>query len=495
MAVRSGRQYLEAIRSPREVWLHGRRVDDVTVHPAFVGCVKTVANLYDLQQEPRWSDTLTYECPEAGGRAAITYRIPVNQEHLAARRHAIELWAKTTFGMFGRSPDFFNSAIAAFAAASEYFTEIDPRFGANVRSFYQYARSRDLFLTRATIAPQVDRSRSSAAQEDPYSNLRVVRETDSGLIVRGAKMISTNAPIADELLVFPLPGLKSGDEPYALSFCIPISTPGLRLICREPFLQDSQSRFDHPVSSRLEEIDATCIFDDVLVPWERLFFYGDISKANVLYGETMARNHAGHQAMIRSLVKSELLVGIAIELAEASGTSAFLHVQQMLGEVIGDLEIIRALVQRTESEAVMSRWGNLCPAIEPIQAFRCSFPRMNARVVEVIQLLGGGSLLSTPTEQDLGSPISGDIARYFRGTGVSASDRLALLKLAWDVTGTAFGQRQLLYERYHAGDPVRIAASQYSCFDKTSLSGLVKLAIGSLERVTEQDFELVTMSL
>jgi 4-hydroxyphenylacetate 3-monooxygenase oxygenase component len=483
MAIRRGSQYVQAIRSPREVWLGGRRVD-VTTHPAFAGGVQAVAHLYDLQHEPRWAETLTYECAEAGGRIGMTFRIPVTHDDLVARRRAIELWASTTFGMFGRSPDFFNSAIAAFAAASDYFAKVDPRFGSNILNFYHHARTHDLYLTRATIPPQVDRSRSSAEQEDSYSNLRVVRETDAGLIVRGAKMISTNAPIADELLVFPLPGLKPGDEPYALSFCIPMSSPGLRFICREPFDNGQRSHFDHPLSSRFEEIDATCVFDDVVVPWERLFFYGDVKTANVLYGETMARNHAGHQAMVRSLIKAELLVGIAIALAETSKTSAFLHVQQMLGELIGDLEVIRALIQRSETEARLSLWGNLCPAIEPIQAFRCCFPRMNSRMVEAIQSLGGGSLLSTPSEQDLDAPISADIARYFRGAGVPASDRIALLKLAWDVTGDAFGQRQLLYERYHAGDPVRLAASQYASYDKSSLLALVRQAVEAPERIT-----------
>jgi 4-hydroxyphenylacetate 3-monooxygenase oxygenase component len=483
MAIRRGSQYIQDIKSSRrEVWLRGSKIEDVTVHPAFASGLQAVAHLYDLQHEPELAETLTFKSSDAGEPFGITFRIPATHDQLTARSRAIRTWAATTFGMFGRSPDFFNSAIAAFAAASEYFTRIDPRFGENIRNFYEYARSRDLFLTRATIPPQVDRSRSSAEQEDSYSNLRVVRETDAGLIVRGAKMISTNAPIADELLVFPLPGMKPGDEPYALSFCIPISTSGLRFICREPFDEGQRSHFDHPLSSRFEEIDVTCVFNDVLVPWERLFFFGDVQKANVLYGETMARNHAGHQAMVRSLVKAELLVGLAIALAETSKTCAFLHVQQMLGELIGDLEIIRALIQRSETEARLSPWGSMCPAIEPIQAFRCCFPRMNARMVEVIQLLGGGSLLSTPCEQDFDSPISSDIDRYFRGARVAAPERIALLKLAWDVTGDAFGQRQLLYERYHAGDPVRLAASQYSSYDTSSLLAAVRRATGSLAR-------------
>lgn len=478
MGIRTSAEYFSALNSKRDVWLAGERVTDVVTHPVFAPSIRAVGHLYDLQVEPNHSDVLTYSPSDSDELSAIPYRIPRSHEDLVARRKAIDVWARTTFGMFGRSPDFFNAAITAFAAASDFFSRIDPRFGKNVQDFYLYARTNNLFLTRATIPPQVDRSASSASQPDLYTNARVLRETPRGLVIRGAKMISTNAPIADELLVFPLPGLQPGDEPYALSFCIPISTPGLRFICREPFDGGRRSHFDHPLSSRFEEIDATCVFDDVLVPWERVFFYGDVATANILYGETMARNHAGHQAMARSVVKAELLVGIAIALAEASKTSAFLHVQQMLGELLSDLEVVYSLVQRSESEAQMSEWGNLCPAIEPIQAFRVCFPKINARAIEAIQTLGGGGFFSTPSEADLNSPVAGDIARYLRGAGVTAERRISLLKLAWDVTGDAFGQRQMLYERYHAGDPVRIAASQYQTYDgRTKLLHLVDRAL------------------
>ena len=477
MAVRTGAEYIRGLSSPREIWMGGERVHDVVTHPAFARSVEAVANQFDLQHKAELAGTLTYR-PGAGPElAAATFQICRSPEDLAARRRAFEACARSTFGVFGRSPDFFNSALSAFAGAKDFFANVQTEFGVNISRFYEYARKQNLFLTRATIAPQTDRSRASFEQKDVYSNLRAVRETDAGLIVRGAKMISTNAPIADELLVFPLPGLKPGDEPYALSFCVPISSPGLRFICREPFDDGLRTVFDHPLSSRFEEIDCTCVFDDVLVPWDRLFFRGTVDVANVLYGETMARNFAGHQAMARSAVKMELLVGIAIALAESAKTNAFLHVQQALGDLLGDLEVVRALLQRAEVEASMSRWQTGSPPLEPIQAFRCVFPKINARAIETIQTLGGGSLFSDPSEADLGSPVDAEISRYFRTAGTDAIDRIKLLKLAWDISGDAFGQRQLMYEKYHAGDPVRIAAAQYFTYDKQGLISFVEEAL------------------
>jgi aromatic ring hydroxylase len=131
-----------------------------------------------------------------------------------------------------------------------------------------------------------------------------------------------------------------------------------------------------------------------------------------------------------------------------------------------------------EERARPSRWGSVAPALEPIHALRYHFPRMYARMAEVIQVLGGGSLLSTPTEADLAGVPGEDIRRYFQGAGgVPALERIRLLKLAWDAAGDGFAQRQIQYERYHAGDPVRLAAAQYLGYDASALHETVRRAI------------------
>jgi 4-hydroxyphenylacetate 3-monooxygenase oxygenase component len=474
MSIRTGAQYTAGLMTPRDVWIEGQQVTDVTAHQAFAQPIASIAGLYDMQHQLELSNVLTYSSPDTADNVSTFFLTPVTSDHLLKRRLAIKTCADATFGLMGRSPDFLNTAVMAFAAARNFFGKVNPDFADNILNYYKYCQENDVFLSCALVNPQVDRSKASGEQKDPFAHLRVVSESQDGLLVRGAKMISTLAPIADELIVFPLPGLRPGDEPYALAFSIPINTPGLRLICREPFHQSSQSLFDHPLGSRFEEMDAACIFDDVLIPWERVFFYGNVELANVLYDRTNARHYTGHQGIVRGLAKAELLVGIAIALAEMAKTNTFLHVQEMLGELLGYLELIKGAILLSEREAKETPWGTLCPAIEPILSLRYHFPRMQARMIEVIQTLGAGSLLSSPMEQDFKTSICGDIERYYRGTEVSAYDRIQLLKLAWDITGDAFGQRQLLYERYHAGDPVRIAAGQYQNYDKSSLLKIVE---------------------
>ena len=193
----------------------------------------------------------------------------------------MQVWAEATFGLMGRSPDYLNTVLVAFVDAPEFFAQGGAKFADNVQGYYRYCRDNDLFLTHAIVNPQIDRSKSSSEQADPFIHLGVVDQTREGLVVRGAKMLATHGPTADELLVYPLPGsLRSGEEQHALAFGIPTDTPGLRFICREPFDAGMQSEWDHPLGTRFEEPDAMAVFNDVLVPWERVFLHADVARGN-----------------------------------------------------------------------------------------------------------------------------------------------------------------------------------------------------------------------
>ncbi|WP_405561323.1 4-hydroxyphenylacetate 3-monooxygenase [Streptomyces canus] len=475
MTIRTGAEYLAGLRDGREVWLAGRRVDDVLAEPVLAAAAHTVARLYDQHHDPLLREVLTYQ--DGAERHPLSLAAPRDARDLRRRGAAFRATAETTFGLLGRSPDFVNTAVTAFASAAPFFDKADPRFGRNVTAYHAACLAGDPFLSHTAINPPLSRARSSHEQDDPDVHLRIVRETSEGVVVRGAKLIGTLVPVADEIVVFPLPGYRPGDEAYTVAFAIPVATPGLRIVCREPLVADPSRLVSTPLAP-YEEIDATCVFDDVLVPWDRVFFHGDVDAANRLYDATTARHHTGQHGIIRGAVKAELLAGIAISLAEMSGTNSFLHVKEMLGEVLGALELARAGILAAEADAEVSEWGTLTPAIAPVLALRYHFPRMTSRMIEVIQLLGGGSLLSTPSEEDMRSELWPGIERYFRGAnGVDAQQRVRMLKLAWDATGSAFGQRQMQYERYHSGDPVRLAAAQYAGYDTDPLLRTVQRAL------------------
>jgi anthranilate 3-monooxygenase (FAD)/4-hydroxyphenylacetate 3-monooxygenase len=377
----------------------------------------------------------------------------------------------------GRSPDFLNVTLLALWEAKDVFARGGNRFGENVARYYEYVRDNDLFLSHALIPPQNDRSKTSSQLANLH--MRVTRETEEGIYISGARNVATLGPISDELLMYCLPGLKAGDEDHALVFAVPTDTKGLRQICREPYTQKGdRSNFDHPLSTRFEENDSLLIFDDVFVPWERVFCYRDVALCNAIYPDTALRNHTAHQTNTRALVKMQFAVGLAISIARSIKVDQFLHVQQMLGECINSVEIIKSGLVRSEVEFEETAAGTVRTSLRPLQTLRTFLPTAYPRVVEVIQTIAAGGFMMMPAGSGFTSlEIADDMNLYYQGAGISSMDRVRLFKLAWDLAGEAFGTRALQYERYYAGDPVRTMAGNYLSVDDADMLALVDAAL------------------
>jgi 4-hydroxyphenylacetate 3-monooxygenase len=333
MGARTGAEYLQGLRDhPREVWIHGERVlGDITQHPAFHNITRSIAALYDMQHDPTLRDDMTYVSPTSGERVGLSFIQPKSLEDISRRTAMMKHWADYSGGMIGRSPDYLNAGLAAFAAASRFFAEADPRFGTNIQNYYEYVRENDLCLTHTLITPQVNRAVGPGQQSDPYIVARVAKETEAGIVIRGARMLATLGPISDEIEVFPSTVLRGSDEdiPYAFAFSIPVDTPGLKFLCRESF-DYGRSNFDHPLGARFEEMDAVVVFDDVLVPWERVFINGDMRLCNGVFSETNAVVHMAQQVIVKNLAKAEFIFGVAATIGDRIGIDGFQHVQEKL---------------------------------------------------------------------------------------------------------------------------------------------------------------------
>jgi anthranilate 3-monooxygenase (FAD)/4-hydroxyphenylacetate 3-monooxygenase len=478
MAARSGAEFVAHLKAnPREVWVNGERVQDVTTHPAFSASVQQIANLYDAQVSPELVDQLTYVVEETGARAGVAFMPANTTEDLQRRRFAYEHYAKMTFGLMGRSPDFLNCTLLAFWESRSVFGRGGQRFADNVAKYYKYVRDNDLFLSHALIPPQNDRSKAS--HEQAAIHLRVVKETEEGIYMSGARLLATLGPVSDEMLMYNHPGLRPGDEDHAIVFAVPTNAPGLRQISREPYtMAGSKQSFDHPLSTRFEENDALLIFDNVFVPWDRVFIYRDVALCNAMYPDSALRNHTSHQTNIRALVKMQFAVGVAMQVARSIKADGFLHVQQMLGELLGYVEIIKSGLSRSETEYETTEVGTLRTSLAPLQALRTFMPTAYPRVVEIIQTIAAGGFMMMPTGADFNVPeLEKDMELYYQGAGISSLDRVRLFKLAWDLAGEGFGQRLLQYERYYAGDPVRLLASNYLSYGDKRPEELVSAAL------------------
>lgn len=451
--------------NPPDIWYAGQRVDAPTEHPAFKNGLKTLAGLYDLQ----WAhpETMLFDSPSSGNKVGRSFMIPKTQEELCSISASMRQWTTASLGMMGRLPDYINRAISAYAGGAAFLGESDQRFAANATAYHEFIRERDLCLTHTLSSPQANRSVHAAQQADPFLAAKVKDETDAGIVIRGCRMLAT-LPLSDEIMVFPSTFLRNTPEDmsYSYAFCIPTTTPGLRFLCRES-LDYGRSHYDHPLGSRFEEMDAVVVFDDVFVPWERVFLYRDVPRCNAAYMRTGAVVHMAHQVVVKNIAKTEYLLGLTSLLADTIAIEGFQHIQEKLAEIWVNLETMKAFLRAAEADAAVDEWGVMRPAWNPLDAARNLFPRLYPRMIEIVQQMGASGLVAMPVEADLAGPRSEDIARYFQAARAEAHDRIPLFRLAWDTALSAFASRQVLYERFFFGDPVRMAGALVQSHDRT----------------------------
>jgi len=468
MPARTGQQYIDGLKAQqREVWLGGEWVRDVTTHPGLAGGVRAIARLYDMQHDAQLRDAMTYPSPTTGDAVGRSFDTPKTREALEARTRMMLNWARATCGMMGRSPDFMNVTFAAWGAAADWFGEKRPEFGDNMRRYVEHLRENDVTLTHALINLQRSRNLSGMFNLEEGTALEVKRETDAGVVVRGARILATLGPLSDEIAVYSPRLARHSDDhsPFAVSFSIPCGTPGLKFLCRDSF-DLGRSHFDHPLGSRFEEMDCIVFFDDVLVPWERVFLLYDVQRLNATPHVTHSTAHSAHQGAAKNLAKCEFVLGIALLMTQALGNAQLPHTEERIGELMLYTELTRSCMRAGEADAAIDQWGVMCPAILPAECTRNLFMTAYPRMIEILQLLGSSSFLLTPSEADFNGPLGPAIEQYLATDTIDAKDRVKLFRLAWDVAGNAFGSRQVLYERFFASDPLTRARALAAVYPK-----------------------------
>lgn len=460
MTIRNGQQFIAGLRDGREVWYHGQRVDDVSTFPEFRAAVQSIARLYDMQHDPTHREVLTVDIPELGGRVGRAFEIPRTPDQLRLKREAYITWAESNCGMIGRSPDFLNVMLAALAAKKSFFAEAGPERAEAVVNYWRHVAKNDLFLTHALLDPQLDKGKLRHQQSDPGICLRVTAQNADGIVLNGMKRIATAAPYADEILVWPFPPtFQPGEEAYAVVFALPMNTAGLKTICRASYAHQGTAR-DFPLSSRFDEMDATCVFDNVRVPWDRVFVNQDIGLLNRLYRESRMRELTAHQTNARLEVKLGFVYALAARMAEAQGLADKPEIMEMLGEAAVRVETIRNTTRSAELQAQLDpENGVLYPDLPALQVGRALGPIFYPDLVNLVRRMGGGGLVQMPVSMDeFDSPIGADLERAMRGAAISGRDKTQLFKLAWDVCGSEFGARHELYEKNYAGERSMLVA-------------------------------------
>src|SRR5215510_4513644 len=327
---KSGGDHLASLRDGRSIYIDGARVEDPTSCRAFCNVASSVQKLYDFANNPSNRDLMTY-ATETGSRANRIWQLPVSYADLVERRKAIEAWTALHAGFLGRAPDHVASCISGMRMGLPVFEGYDLARAKALEGYYRYARDNDLYLTYVIINPQADRSKGASEQADPFLTAGVVDRDADGITVRGAKMLATGGVVANEVFVTSIQPLQRGEERYAVSFAVPMNAKGLKMLSRRSYEAASSSIFDYPLASRYDENDSVLFFDDVKVPWDRVFIDGSIEMCQKQFHATPAHVYQNYQAMIRLKVKLQFLVGIAHRTAATNGITQLPRSARSLG--------------------------------------------------------------------------------------------------------------------------------------------------------------------
>jgi 4-hydroxyphenylacetate 3-monooxygenase len=446
--LRSGAEYISALDDDRAVFIDGARAEEIADHPAFAGVARSVATLFDVACE---DPEMHWTHPEYGVQANRVYMQPRSVEDLRSRRAAITRWAELSAGFLGRGPDHVGSFFAGFAAAPDVFGE----YGANVQRVYRRILEEDLYVTYAIIPPQNLATRPGAPAGSKVTQVGVAEEREDGIVVRGAQMLATGAPLSDLLFVSCIKPLRPGEEDVALSFVVPPAAPGLKLYCRRPYAVGQPSAFDYPLSTRFDEPDAMVVMDDVLIPWEDVFVYRSIDGVRDQFHATPAHVLGNTQAQIRLMTKLKFLLGLAVSVCRANGLTALPAVQDKLGELASLTSLVESAVLASEANAAPDEFGLCKPAPRFLYGIMGLQSELYPRVLHVLRELSGAGIIGTPssvrdlTEDDVRTGMED----YLADSPDDLEGRVKLFKLVWDAVGSEFAGRHHQYEMFYAGAP------------------------------------------
>jgi 4-hydroxybutyryl-CoA dehydratase / vinylacetyl-CoA-Delta-isomerase len=417
--MRSPEQYLEGLRDGREVYYRGERVDDVVAHPELGLAARHGA--------------LDFHGPSAD--PSPYYVLPRSAADLRARSALIEESTRR-----GRTLVVLIKEIGTDALFALHRVTHGTDAYARVESCFERCRDGDLALAVAQTDVKGDRSKTPAAQDDPDLYLRIVDRLDDGIVVRGAKVHTSYAANVDELIVIPTRSLAPGEEDWAVAFALPVATPGLKLFCSD-FLHGTDDSFAHPVSSGRKMIETLTVFDDVFVPWERVFVAGDVEQAGRL-----ALGFVEYHRMTAVSYKLPLLdalVGLGFALAEANGIARASHVREKLTWLIAYAESVRTLVHAACDRAVVDPASGLAtPDPLTTNIAKWTFARDYYAAVERVIDLAGGLLVTGLGGADWAAEqVRPYMEKYF-AAAAPADERLALINLASDLLARGYAGYQ-----------------------------------------------------
>lgn len=480
--IRTGDEYRESIRDGREVWVDGERVKDVADHPMFKPIVDVRARIYDLAHDEATQDAMTYVDPDSGERNAIANKLPRTQQDWLDKRAAVDLVLDDTRGVVTRVGDETIGEMWSLFDGQDVLNEVDPRFSENIRRHLERSVREDPFHVSANTDPKGDRSKAPQDQ-DPDMLLHVVKETDNGIVVRGAKY-ETAAAYSNQAFTKPTIANWGNSElsDYAVGFVLDMGAPGLKYISRNGFAGRAPAA-DYPLANRVDEVESLVVFDNVEIPWEDVLFYRH-TRAATFIRSTLHR-YSAFPFVQRTLHLADLMIGSALWNVKQSGLEKQQAVQEKLAQLACYRETINAHLTAAISLAEPSPGGLLMPNQSLLYTGRVMALSQLPTMMHIARELCGGQICITPDAATFADP---DVAPWLEkfysiNDNWVADDRRKLLAFARDLLNSDYAGHRLTFQLFAQSPPFAQLAAVYRNFDFDGPLGLVKAAAGLSDNV------------
>ncbi|MDF1749094.1 MAG: 4-hydroxyphenylacetate 3-hydroxylase family protein [Alphaproteobacteria bacterium] len=461
--IRTGDQYRDSIRDNREVFMNGERVKDVTTHPMFKPLVDIRARIYDMAHEPETADVMTVK--QDGEINAVGNALPYTQEDWWAKRRATDTVLETIGGVVTRVGDETVGEMWSLFDGQDILNEVDPQFSKNIENHITKVLREDPFHVSANTDPKGDRSLAPQDQ-DPDMLLHVVKETDAGIVVRGAKY-ETAAAYANQAFTKPTIANWGNAEmsDYAVGFICDLNSPGLKFICRGGFAGTRGDDRDYPLTNRFDEVDTIVIFDNVLIPWENVLFYRH-TKAATFIRATLHR-YSAFAFIQRTLKQADQMIGTALFNARQTGLEKQQAVQEKLSKLAIWREGINAHLTAAIALGERSAAGLLMPNQSLLMTGRCHALDNLPAMMHIARELCGGQICVTPNVATFESPETKPwMDKYYtiNDTWV-AEDRRKLLAYARDLLNSDYAGHRLTFQLFAQSAPFAQLGAVYRNFD------------------------------
>lgn len=439
MPLRTPQQYLDGLADEREVWFHGEQVRDVRTHPELRIGVETGYIDYVIAEDPACRDFAVAEDPDSGEISRFFW-VPKSTADLLLRRRLIEEGCRRSAGVVPLIKDAGTDGLNALSVvAPKMDRTLGTDYAARVRAFQRHCQEKDLSLALAMTDPKGDRTLRPADQPQPDTYLHVVERRTDGIVVRGAKLHVSTAPYTDELLVLPTRAMTEPDADWAVAFAIPVSTPGIVVVSRSRPAYEGAGVAENPVSARYDLIEGTVIFDDVFVPYERVFHCGEWQWSGPICA--MFANFHRFTAASYKYPALQLIAGCALLAAEVNGTERVAHVRDKITGLAVYAETTRALTYAAAMDpAIDEDTGTAIPSPLIGNLAKLYFAENYHLALRAVQDIAGGLLVTAPSLQDFEVP---HLRRFLDvllsgKAGTTGEERLKVMKLVRDVAASGF---------------------------------------------------------